>query len=126
MRLASLAFGVVLLGGCATLFSGKDPVEIPTVSTPDGADVYLDGNRLGTTPVNVLVERKHPHTLVFQKTGYKDASCVLTANVGAGWVVLDVLGGIIPVVIDAVTGDWQKVSGNCNMKMVPTEAASGE
>jgi len=26
--------------------------------------------------------------------------------VGAGWVILDILGGLIPVIVDAATGDW--------------------
>ncbi len=103
--------------GCATVLAGHGPVSIPTASTPDGADVYLDGNRLGTTPVTVQVERKKPHTLVFKKAGYKDASCMLETSTGAGWVIFDVLTGIVPIVIDAVTGDWTKVHGNCALTL---------
>lgn len=106
---------VAALVGCATILAGKGPVEIPTATTPPGADVYLDGNRLGTTPVKVQVERQKSHTLVFKKAGYKDASCVLDKSTGAGWVVLDVIFGVVPIVVDAVTGDWSKVSGNCTL-----------
>jgi glycerol-3-phosphate acyltransferase PlsY len=34
---------------------------------------------------------------------------VVNTKVGAGWVVLDVLGGLIPVIVDAATGDWKKL-----------------
>lgn len=90
---------------------------IPVATTPAGADVFLDGNRLGTTPVKVQVERKKPHTLVFRKEGYKEASCILATSTGAGWVILDILTGLVPVVIDAVTGDWTKVGGDCTLTL---------
>lgn len=109
-----LCLGTLLIG-CATIFAGKGPVEIPTASTPPGAEVYLDGNRLGTTPVKVKVERKKAQTLVFKKSGFKDASCVLEKSTGAGWVILDVVFGLVPVVVDAVTGDWSSVKGTCTM-----------
>jgi hypothetical protein len=108
---------VAALLGCATILAGKGPVEIPTATTPPGAEVYLDGNRLGTTPVKVQVERKKSHTLVFKQAGYKDASCVLEKSTGAGWVILDIVLGVVPVVVDAVTGDWSKVSGSCTLVM---------
>jgi hypothetical protein len=31
---------------------------------------------------------------------------VVNASVGAGWVIIDILGGLLPVIIDAATGDW--------------------
>ena len=30
----------------------------------------------------------------------------ITNHVGAGWIVLDVLCGLVPVIIDAATGAW--------------------
>jgi len=118
-RLLAVAL-VVSLSGCATILAGKGPVNVPTNTDPAGAEVFLDGNRLGTTPVTVQVERKKPHTLVFKKAGYKDASCLLGTSTGAGWVILDVITGIVPIVIDAVTGDWSKVSGNCSLTLEKT------
>ena len=113
------SLAAVLLG-CATILAGKGPVEVPTATTPPGADVYLDGNRLGTTPVKVQVERKKSHTLVFKQAGYKDASCVLEKSTGAGWVILDIISGFVPIVVDAVTGDWSKVGGSCTLVLDKT------
>jgi hypothetical protein len=28
---------------------------------------------------------------------------------GGGWIVLDVLAGLVPVIIDAATGEWSSV-----------------
>ena len=108
-------FVLPVVQGCATILAGKGPVEVPTATTPPGADVYLDGNRLGTTPVKVQVERRKSHTLVFKLAGYKDASCVLQKSTGAGWVILDIITGLVPIVIDAATGSWSKVGGNCTL-----------
>ena len=41
--------------------------------------------------------------------GYESITRVVNTKVGAGWIVLDVLGGLIPVVIDAATGNWNKL-----------------
>jgi hypothetical protein len=39
-----------------------------------------------------------------------DGKAAKTVNVqnkvGAGWIVLDVLGGVVPMIIDAVMGSW--------------------
>ena len=42
----------------------------------------------------------------FKKEGFKTITRNGTNKVGAGWVILDVLAGLIPVIIDAVTGAW--------------------
>ena len=42
--------------------------------------------------------------------GYKSITRNVTNKVGAGWVILDVLGGLVPIIIDAVTGAWYDLS----------------
>ena len=37
---------------------------------------------------------------------------MLTNRIGAGWVVLDILGGVVPVIIDAATGAWYAFDQN--------------
>lgn len=91
--------------GCATLFHGStDTVQIR--SRPARADVFIDGVHRGHTPMSVALQSKKTHTVTFRKSGYEDSTAVIQNSVGAGWVVLDVILGVVPVVIDAVTGDW--------------------
>lgn len=78
-------------------------------SDPHGAEVFLDGNRVGTTPMRLRVDNGKSQVVTFKKAGYKDVSCQLTSKTGAGWVVLDVLTGLVPIVIDAATGNWKQV-----------------
>ena len=97
------------LAGCATLFNEKQP-SIGIESDPDGADVYVDGNYVGTTPVSIKLSVRNKYTIVFRKAGYEDHTYELSNFVGTGWIVLGVLGGLIPIIVDAATGDWYELS----------------
>lgn len=107
------------LSACATIFGSKEK-ELPIISEPGGAEVYLDGVRIGTTPVKYKIDNTKAHTIVFKKEGFKDASCTLNRGTSAGWVILDVLGGLVPIVIDAATGNWSQVKAKeCMTRLEP-------
>lgn len=90
---------------CATLFHGStDGVNFS--SDPSGAKVYVNGDLLGTTPFALNLKSNKTYTLEFKKDGYESKSVLLNSSVGGGWIVLDVLGGLLPVIVDAATGDW--------------------
>jgi hypothetical protein len=115
--LALAAGALSSLQGCAAVLGSKTAL-VPAVSEPPGADVYLDGARLGTTPVKVRLLHKKSHTLIFKKAGYQDASCTLVSSTQAGWVIFDVLTGLVPIIIDAATGEWSQISDkNCSVTM---------
>ena len=123
MRAVALAGLVVVSTGCAAIFGSKQK-DFNLQSTPEAADVFLDDNRIGTTPVKVKLSNQKEHTFVFKKEGYKDASCTLSKGTGAGWVILDILGGIVPVVVDAATGSWSQTKGKgCTGTLEPVQAA---
>ena len=46
------------------------------------------------------------HTIAFRKDGYKERTYQVSRSVGIGWVILDILGGLAPLIVDAATGDW--------------------
>ncbi|MCL6099387.1 MAG: PEGA domain-containing protein [Bacteroidetes bacterium] len=94
-----------LFTSCATLFHGStDGVNFS--SDPSGAKVYVNGDLLGTTPFALNLKSNKTYTLEFKKDGYETKSVLLNSSVGGGWIVLDVLGGLLPIIIDAATGDW--------------------
>jgi len=105
-----LLFGMLLLAtpGCATLF-GTHRASYDFTSVPPGADVYLDGERLGHTPLKMDLSNHKSMVVTFKKDGYRDTTCRLDSKVGGGWVILDVLGGLIPVIVDAATGQWSQL-----------------
>lgn len=100
---------VILLGialsGCATIFHGStDTVNF--TSEPSGASLYVDGLNLGKTPFQTALKSNKTYNIEFRLAGYETRTVVLNNSIGAGYIVLDVLFGLFPVIIDAATGDW--------------------
>ena len=101
----------LLIYGCATILKGGiDQVDVS--SEPNGAKVYLNGHLLGRTPVTLKLAAQKTYYIEFEKEGYERKTYVLTSSVGAGWIVLDVLFGLVPVVVDAATGSWYEFDEN--------------
>ena len=98
-------FCVVLLTSCATVFSGNSD-DVTITSDPAGALVAIDGVPRGRTPLTVDLEKGNSYSVSVSKDGYEAGYATLTNRVGAGWVILDIFAGLVPVVVDAVTGAW--------------------
>ena len=108
LTITSILTLTILITGCATLFAPKThPLAVS--SEPHGAEVYVNGFKMGTTPVKLSLKADKSYTIEFRKEGYESVARVVNTKVGAGWIVLDVLGGFIPVIIDAATGAWNKL-----------------
>jgi hypothetical protein len=90
---------------CATLFKGSTE-GVNFSSDPSGAKVYVNGDLLGATPFPLELKSNKTYTIEFKKNGYVTKTVLLNNSVGGGWIVLDILGGLFPVIIDAATGDW--------------------
>lgn len=103
---AIITLSIIILSftGCAALFNSSGGT-VSFSSDPEGAEVIIDGQSLGKTPVTLELDRSTTHTVILKKDG-EEKTYVLQNKIGAGWIVLDVLGGLIPVVIDAATGSW--------------------
>lgn len=106
---------IVATAGCGALFNTKVKT-IAMTSTPAQAEVWIDGTMRGVTPLSLPLDNQDSHTVIFRKDGYEDVVCELSSNVGAGWVLLDLLGGLLPIIIDAATGDWKGIGeDSCNV-----------
>ena len=113
---------VAFTGGCAAVM-GTKAKNFDFNSNPVGATITVDGNPAGTTPVKMNLSNLKEHTIVFHKDGYQDATCTLTKGTGGGWVILDVLTGLVPIVIDAATNSWSQTKGSgCTQQLVPVAA----
>lgn len=102
---------ILLISGCATLFKGTKE-EVAFHSEPQGADVYVNGVMMGSTPLTLKLESKKTYAIEFKKEGYPTSTHQITNHVGAGWIVLDILGGLLPIIVDAATGAWYKLDQN--------------
>ena len=113
----------VAASGCATLFNAGQKT-IPMASMPSEAEVWIDGTLRGVTPLSLELNNHTSHVVVFKKEGYKDVTCNLDTEVGARWVILDVLGGLAPVIVDAATGAWRSLSSEtCNVTLPAREGS---
>ena len=109
IAVSTLAVTFFLLStGCATLFAPQKQ-NVYASSNPDGADIYVNGVRMGVTPYTLNLKPNQQYTVEFKKAGFKTIGKTINSKVGAGWVILDVLGGLIPIVVDAATGSWKKL-----------------
>ena len=101
-----LVLAYLTVTSCATIFSpGPDPVSFS--SDPDGATVLVNGVSMGETPVTLELETNKEMQVTFRREGYKDITVALTTHVQPGWVVLDILAGLVGVAVDAATGEWK-------------------
>lgn len=104
-KLLSLLLILLLLTNCATIFKGStDTVSFS--SDPTGASVYVDGMNMGKAPIQLELKSSKTYNVEFRLDGYDTRNVIINNSVGAGYIVLDVLFGLFPVIIDAATGNW--------------------
>lgn len=105
LRLSFVGVLTLALAGCGALFNAG-PAQVTFNSEPSGAEVLIDGNRYGTTPLVVDLSKKDSYAVTFRRDGYEEQVRTITSKVSGTYVVLDVLFGLVPVIIDAATGSW--------------------
>jgi len=105
--------------GCATLFSSSS-VPVAMQSDSPGAEVWIGGTLRGRTPLTLELDNTKPVSITFKQQGRQDQTVDIPTKVRAGMVVLDVLGGLLPVIIDASTGEWKTLEQRTvNVNMLP-------
>ena len=109
-RLARLGIVVIaglLLANCATVTRGTVN-QVQIVSEPSAAEARTSIGHTCTTPCTLTVDRKSEFTVTYNKEGFREQSVpVVTRVAGAGAVGLAgniLIGGVVGVVADAVTG----------------------
>ncbi len=105
IKILCIALICIYLSSCALLFKGTKQ-EVSFRSDPQRAEVHVNGILMGETPLTLKLVTKKTYAIEFKIDGYKPKSVQINNKVGAGWVVLDIVLGLVPVVIDAATGAW--------------------
>ena len=126
MRRLALLLPTLALTACGALFNGG-PANVAMNSNPAGAEIWIDGTNRGITPTTLQLAKGKNHTVTFRKPGFADTSIEITRRVSPTYVILDVLGGILPIVVDAATGSWYVLSVNeLNVQLAPQPVAQGQ
>lgn len=105
--LVLLAFSFMLYSGCATIFSGSNE-DITFNSEPQGAKLIINGANHGITPVTIKLKKGVDYAVEFVKEGFENKSLRVTYGLGVHWLILDILSGLIGVIVDASTGNWNE------------------
>jgi hypothetical protein len=98
-------FFCFLFTNCATILSDSHQRIILESSPPD-ANVYINGEYYGRTPLMAVLSKSFSYSVIFTKYGYYNSNLHINRNIDATWLILDIVGGIIPIAIDAVTENW--------------------
>lgn len=97
---------VIALSGCGTIFGGTTKM-LSVNSTPSQARLTTEPLTAEfTTPATLTLERKKSYTLVVWAEGYREAQFPIQRKMRVGVLVLDILFGLVPVIVDAATGGW--------------------
>lgn len=95
---------VIFAGGCATIFNKSDQ-DIAFSSDPPGVTVRVNGIPKGKTPVTIPIPRSTSKpTIRFELAGYEPAEITLARTMSGTTAGNLILGGIIGVAFDAMTG----------------------
>ena len=98
----------VTLAGCATIMQGSSQ-EVSISSQPTGANVFVDGVMVGTTPHVANLKRKDKHVVRLELDGYQPFELPLT-RATSGWVWGNLaFGGLPGLAIDAISGGMYKL-----------------
>lgn len=96
---------IFTFSNCAAIFKGTTDTVIFD-SGPERAEVWINESYRGTTPLKLELKSKEEYDIEFRMEGYETRSYHIDNNVGVGWIILDILGGLVPIIIDAATGAW--------------------
>lgn len=75
--LTLIVASALLFQSCMTLFHWTSQ-EIPVTSYPLGAKIIVDGEEMGSTPLNLKLARKREHEIRIEKEGYNPFGIIIT------------------------------------------------
>lgn len=125
-----LGLSSLLLGGCATMANIDQQISVTT--QPDDANVTL-GSITGSTPMSATVPGGYsiPQAVQVTKEGYQPQTVAIQRGFRTSHLVQDFFPGLllgpIPLLVDAITGDWWYVANtNYHIRLhpIPTSVSS--
>ena len=146
MSFVLVAFGVVLVSGCASVTRGTMD-SLVVESTPSGAEVTItrtdreftekerqenslddSGAIVGSTPSSFRLKREGNYKVVLGKKGYETVESTVShavAKSGARGMAGNILlGGVVGAVVDSNTGAMHDLQPNpLNVTLAPLEEA---
>jgi hypothetical protein len=89
--------------GCATIIHGTAQ-DIQINTSPEDAEVWIDGSNRGTTPSKITLSRKNDYYVIVKKEGFEESSTKIRRET-SGWLLGNIIfGGLIGCAIDFSSG----------------------
>jgi len=111
MKIKSVLIGFIslmLLSSCATIWGGKKNTINITGNVPK-AQVFLDGEFIGMTPIIKMRISKYQlqegSIIEIKQDGYQTYTYEVFRRPHVGYIVLDILSGSIPLIVDVANGN---------------------
>ena len=114
IKLTVILVSGIYITGCASIMHG--PMQNVAIgSSPDGANAHFKpkspkGEEITVkTPATVSLHRKFAYDVTVEKEGYQPQTRQITKTMD-GWLLGNIiLGGLIGIIIDAITGSTNKL-----------------
>ena len=98
----------IAFSSCATIFNGSKTKIHVKDGIPSNANVYVDGNYIGTAPCKAKIPKtikNAQHTIEIKAEGYETQTITTNRKLSVGYLVLDICTGIVWTAIDFATGN---------------------
>jgi hypothetical protein len=92
-----------LMSSCATIVSGSKQ-NVKFSSNPTSATIFIDEVEVGKTPFEIKLARKSEHSVMLKLEGYQTYQTKLTKKFNAWFLGNILIGGLIGIIIDPITG----------------------
>ena len=107
MRFVLVTF---LAAGCGTLVNHHSTADVPLIGAPSDLQVTVDGQPAKVTASGIEVPKKGTHEVTLRGDG-REATWTYHPSINGGYILGDIfLTGLVGIVVDAVTGDWNSSS----------------
>ena len=118
---AALAVLLATVPGCATIFSGSQSYVL-LETRPPGAEVYVDGQPRGRTPMEVGMRSSSDHTVQLRRPGYQDVTVQLFSSFNAVslWNIFVWPGFLIDLATGAI---WETDQDEIRLELLPLPGA---
>lgn len=107
---------VFITTSCATVFGSAKNKFVVNEGTPPEAEVYLDGQKVGTTPIDKKISKyllQEGSVVEIKKDGYQTDSIIIERRVHIGYMILDILPTLgIGLLVDLTTGNIYRPKNN--------------
>ena len=109
--IAFLLASAVTATSCATIMDGESQT-VTFNSNPNEVEIFLDGKKLGVTPLTVKIKREQNKMFVAKKEGYDEQQMVMSTRLNSWFWGNFITGGVLGSTTDYASGAAYEYSPN--------------